>query len=148
MKCPECKRDNIAGSIYCEGCGSEIITPATKTSKIEVQPTVPLRLVVTKGANKGRVFSLEPGFNLVGRWDPDAGAFPEIDLEAEDIEAKVSRKHAVIEVAENGVFIEDAGSLNGTFINRGPRLEAGAKYQLRPGDELIIGKTFLSFEQD
>lgn len=105
-----------------------------------------MRLRIIRGAHSGAIFSLEQGSNLIGRWDPDAGAFPEIDLEQHDPEAKVSRKHAVIELKGNEATLQDIGSLNGTFINRGPRLEPGVRYTIAPGDELIIGKTFLVVE--
>jgi len=107
---------------------------------------VVLRLVVTRGETAGRTFVLPEGTSLVGRWDADAGAFPEIDLERDDVEAKVSRRHAVVERQGTRVTIEDAGSLNGTFINRGPRLKPGERYELKAGDEVIVGKTFLRFE--
>lgn len=107
-----------------------------------------MRLVVLRGESAGKNFPVVQGRNLVGRSDPEAGAFPEIDLEAEDVEAKVSRKHAVIERQGTSCVIEDVGSLNGTFVNRGPRLKAGERIELKPGDEVVIGKTFLRFEAE
>ena len=103
-----------------------------------------MKLVVTKGGTKDKVFSIEEGSNLIGRWDPDTGAFPEIDLENDDIEAKISRKHAVLEKKGNKVTIQDVGSLNGTFVNRGNRLEPGQTIELKDGDEIIVGKTFMT----
>ena len=102
-----------------------------------------VRLVVTRGATKGTEFFLEEGVNAVGRWDADKGSFPEIDLEAHDPEAKISRRHALIEVRGSEVSVEDADSMNGTFVNRGERLTPGEKSPLKDGDELIVGKTFL-----
>ena len=32
----------------------------------------------------------------LGRWDADGGIFPDVDLDAEDPEAKISRRHARI----------------------------------------------------
>jgi len=101
-------------------------------------------LVVARGETQGTRFLLKEGENLVGRWDPDSGAFPEVDLESHDPEAKVSRRHAIVTYSNQQIEVEDVGSLNGTFINRGKRLEPGSKHQLAKGDELIIGKTFLS----
>lgn len=106
-----------------------------------------MNLVIIRGEGQGKSFVVEEGSNLIGRWDPDAGAFPEIDLEKEDIEAKVSRKHAVVERKGDAVTVEDVGSRNGTFINRGPRLESGVKYPLKVGDELIVGKIFLQLQR-
>jgi len=99
------------------------------------------KLTIIRGGTVGKVFPLQPGDNLVGRWDPDSGAFPEVDLETDDPEARISRKHALIRVSD-AVTIEDIGSLNGTFVNRGRRLEPGSPATLKDGDEIIIGKTF------
>lgn len=107
-----------------------------------------IRLVVARGQTQGTAFGLVEGTNLVGRWDPDSGAFPEIDLEPHDPEAKISRRHAIIELSGNRIFLEDIGSLNGTFVNRGTRLKLGEKHELKDGDEVVIGKTFLRVEFD
>ena len=105
-------------------------------------------LRIARGETKGAVFVLETGSNQIGRWDPDAGAFPEVDLDAHDPEAKVSRRHARIEWdGADSLVLEDAGSLNGSFVNRGARLKAGDKVTLKIGDELIFGKTFLVVEK-
>ena len=100
-----------------------------------------VKLTIVRGGTMGKEFPLQSGDNLVGRWDPDSGAFPEVDLEMDDPEARISRKHALIRVGEQ-VSIEDIGSLNGTYVNRGRRLELGSPVVLHDGDELIIGKTF------
>lgn len=100
-------------------------------------------LVISTGETAGKTFVLKEGANHIGRWDPDQGAFPEIDLENHDPDAKVSRKHAMIEMKDDQVVLEDAGSMNGTFVNRGKRLQAGERVPLKHDDEIIIGKTFL-----
>jgi len=104
-------------------------------------------LKIVRGATIGKAFKLEPGSNLIGRWDPDASAFPEIDLEHDDPEMKISRKHALLEWNGAALTIEDIGSLNGTFVNRGSRLEVGDKHSVKAGDEIIVGKTFLRLEE-
>jgi len=101
------------------------------------------KLAIIRGGRRGQEFELESGNNLVGRWDPDTGAFPEVDLDADDPEAKVSRKHALIRLDGGKITIEDIGSLNGTYVNRQPRLQPGSPLNLKDGDEIIIGKTFL-----
>jgi hypothetical protein len=106
------------------------------------------KLSVIRGGRKGQEFPLETGNNLVGRWDPETGAFPEVDLDADDPEAKISRKHALIRIDGGKVTIEDIGSLNGTFVNRQPRLAPGTPVELKSGDEIIIGKTFLKLVVD
>ena len=106
------------------------------------------RLKVVRGGRKDQEFPLEDGNNLVGRWDPETGAFPEVDLDADDPEAKISRKHALIRIAEGKITVEDIGSLNGTYVNRGSRLQPGSPVELKTGDEIIIGKTFLKLTID
>lgn len=123
------------------------IAPVVVSAPTPQEPasvTTPLqnaRLTVLRGGTVGKVFPLQVGDNLIGRWDPDSGAFPEVDLESDDTEARISRKHALIRVSDK-ITIEDIGSLNGTFVNRGRRLEPGSPIPLKDGDEIIIGKTF------
>ncbi len=101
------------------------------------------KFVVVRGGRKGHEFPLEDGNNQIGRWDPDTGAFPEVDLDADDPEAKISRRHALVRIDGGKITIEDIGSLNGTYVNRGPRIQPGNPVELKSGDEVIIGKTFL-----
>ncbi|HUO03939.1 MAG TPA: FHA domain-containing protein [Candidatus Binataceae bacterium] len=101
------------------------------------------KLSVVRGGRKGQEFPLEDGNNLVGRWDPETGSFPEVDLDADDPEAKISRKHALIRIEGSKITVEDIGSLNGTYVNRQPRLSPGNPVEVKSGDEIIIGKTFL-----
>lgn len=100
-----------------------------------------VQLTILRGGTVGKVFPLQAGDNLVGRWDPDSGSFPEVDMEHDDPEARISRKHALIKMSDK-LTIEDIGSLNGTFVNRGKRLEPGSPAELKDGDEVIVGKTF------
>jgi pSer/pThr/pTyr-binding forkhead associated (FHA) protein len=67
------------------------------------------------------------------------GRSPDCDIFLDDV--TVSRKHAVLVNRDDAYFIEDQGSLNGTFLNR-RRIESG---RLENGDELQIGKYKLSF---
>jgi FHA domain-containing protein len=99
------------------------------------------KLTILRGGTVGKVFSLQAGDNLIGRWDPDSGSFPEVDMENDDPEARISRKHALIKLSDT-ITIEDIGSLNGTFVNRGRRLDPGSPVVLKDGDEVIVGKTF------
>lgn len=106
------------------------------------------RLVIERGGRVGKEFVITGGETNIGRWDADGGIFPDVDLDQDDPEAKVSRRHARI-IRENGqYYIEDLGSTNGTFINRGRRLLPGNRHPLNNGDEIIVGKTFLKFVID
>ena len=69
---------------------------------------------------------------LVGR---AAGA----DLRVED--DRVSRLHARVEMRDDGVYVEDLGSRNGTELN-GERVES---HKLRVDDEVTVGPATLIF---
>jgi hypothetical protein len=117
--------------------------PAAEAPAAAAGATARAKLQVVRGGRKGQEFPLEDGNNLVGRWDPETGAFPEVDLDQDDPEAKISRKHALIRFEGGKITVEDIGSLNGTYVNRQPRLMPGNPVELKTGDEIIIGKTFL-----
>ncbi len=102
-------------------------------------------LVIERGDSVGTEFTLSAAESYIGRWDADNGVFPDVDLDAHDAEAKVSRRHARILFHGGKYSVEDLGSTNGTFVNRGRRLIPGNAHQLNDGDEIIVGKTFLRF---
>ncbi len=68
-----------------------------------------------------------------------AGRHPDSDIFLDDI--TVSRRHAEIVRRADGFHLIDAGSLNGTYVNRDRVEEA----KLSNGDELQIGKFKLVF---
>jgi FHA domain len=103
------------------------------------------KLVIHRGRSVGKEFPLCEDESHIGRWDADGGIFPDVDLDSDDPEAKVSRRHARITRRGGQYYIEDLGSTNGTFVNRGRRLLPGDRQSLRDGDEVIVGKTFLKF---
>jgi pSer/pThr/pTyr-binding forkhead associated (FHA) protein len=124
------------------GATATVATPVPVSVSTPSAGTVQnAQLTILRGGTVGKVFPLQVGDNLVGRWDPDSGSFPEVDMEHDDPEARISRKHALIRVSDK-ITIEDIGSLNGTFVNRGRRLEPGSPAEVKNGDEIIVGKTF------
>ena len=58
----------------------------------------------------------------------------------------MSRRHARIKFIDGKYLIEDLGSTNGTYVNRGRRLLPGNPHILNDGDEVIVGKTFMRFQ--
>ena len=62
-----------------------------------------------------------------------------------DHDEYVSAQHARVEPRPDGVWIQDLGSTNGTFIN-GDRLTKPRL--LQPGDVIRVGETDLRFEPD
>ena len=101
-------------------------------SGLEDLPSGSALLIVKRGPNAGARFLLDRDFTSAGR-------HPDSDILLDDI--TVSRRHAEFR-RENGEFrIIDAGSLNGTYINREPVDSA----VLARHDEIQIGKFRLVF---
>ncbi len=72
--------------------------------------------------------------------DPNANIFPEIDLSHDgDLAKSVSRRHLSIYWQSGTIFIEDLGSINGTFVN-GSRLAPYLPEKLNDGDMLQLGR--------
>ena len=103
------------------------------------------KLIIKHSGGKERELSINQESAVIGRWDPESGAFPEIDLTEDDPESYVSRKHARIFIKDNKYFIEDLGSANGTYFKKGIKLSQGSTHELHNGDEIIVGRIFLSF---
>ena len=136
--CQECGFQNPESANYCARCGALLVkdeggAEATQTFTPEEgdEPSEALEdlgvkgpaLVVRSGGGRaGEMFPLE-GETTVGR-SPDCGIFLD--------DVTVSRKHAVLGERDGDYFIEDQGSLNGSFVNR-KRVESA---QLSDGDEL------------
>jgi pSer/pThr/pTyr-binding forkhead associated (FHA) protein len=99
-----------------------------------------LRLRLTTG----KTFELagKPRY-LIGRRDPETHSSPDVDLaDFNGAASGVSRQHAALHVASEGVFIEDLESLNETIRN-GYRLLPRQRYPLADGDELRLGSITL-----
>ena len=54
-------------------------------------------------------------------------------------ESTMSRQHAAVGYAEEGFFVEDLGSTNGTLVNG----ESQSRATLHDGDEIRLGKLHL-----
>ena len=147
--CQECGFQNPEAANYCARCGALLVkdeggaeatqtfTPDegddTQAEALEDLGVKGAALVVRSGGGRaGEMFHPEGETTTIGR-SPDCGIFLD--------DVTVSRKHAVLVKRDDGFFIEDQGSLNGTFVNR-KRVESA---QLDDGDELQIGKYRLTF---
>lgn len=90
-------------------------------------------LVVQRGPNAGARFLLDGDRTTAGR-------HPSSDIFLDDV--TVSRKHAEFFKVEGGGYgVRDAGSLNGTYVNR----ERVEKQILNAGDEVQIGKYRMTY---
>ena len=148
MHCPECSFVNGDGANYCQKCGAFLGDKASAgtTATFALSDTgdmkaVDLQEVVADGATlvirsgggrAGEAFPLTGERTGIGR-SPDADVFLD--------DVTVSRNHALLVRRRDGIYIDDLGSLNGTYVNR-QRIES---QKLADGDELQIGKYKLGY---
>lgn len=139
MLCSRCGHDNAGDARFCSSCGTHLVGTDESTLSIPAVVATPPEtsagdgsalLHVARGPNAGSTFAVGAGSLTVGR-------HPDSDVFLDDI--TVSRRHAVFEAGADGVLVRDAGSLNGTYVNR-DRIDVR---RLTDGDEIQIGRYVL-----
>jgi hypothetical protein len=147
--CPECGFQNSDASNFCARCGALIVpdqpggqttmsfapaeTDADSTEHVgEVGTDAPGFVVRSGGGRAGEHFAIAADRTSIGR-------STSADILLDDV--TVSREHALVLRRPDGLYIEDAGSLNGTYVNR-QRIES---HRLSDGDELQVGKFKLTY---
>ncbi|HXR28602.1 MAG TPA: FHA domain-containing protein [Solirubrobacteraceae bacterium] len=153
LHCTECGFVNGEGANYCQRCGALLVRveaagadgdPITATYRIdETGELVPMdvgavtgggpRLVIRAGGGRvGESFPVDGERMSIGR-RPDSEVFLD--------DVTVSRDHALLIRRNDHWYLDDCGSLNGTYVNRS-RIES---HQLLEGDEVQVGKYKLTF---
>jgi pSer/pThr/pTyr-binding forkhead associated (FHA) protein len=94
----------------------------------------PSKVVVVDGPSSGSSAALDNGPVLIGR-GTDAAIRLDDDY--------VSTRHARVVNGENGIYVEDLGSTNGSYVN-GQRITAPTTITM--SDTVRIGKTILKLE--
>jgi pSer/pThr/pTyr-binding forkhead associated (FHA) protein len=149
VHCPECGFVNAEGANYCQKCGAFLAeqeaggetTEAYQLDEAGELRPVDLEQVTGEGATlairsgggrAGEIFNVSGERMTIGR-SPDAEIFLD--------DVTVSRNHALLVRRRDGLYIDDLGSLNGTYVNR-RRIES---HKLQNGDELQVGKYKLTY---
>ena len=148
--CNRCGHGNPLGSNFCSSCGGALEHRKGDENTVTFHPEPALEgnddvgvdlnelpsgmgaLVVKRGRNAGSRYVLDADQTTAGR-------HPESDIFLDDV--TVSRRHAEILRDGDSYVVRDAGSLNGTYLNRNRVEEA----PFRDGDELQIGSFKLVF---
>ena len=150
--CPECGSEVAPRMKFCAECGTRLIDSQSTVSYApsfgeDGEDDTTVRDLAPEGA---ALIELDQVEGTAGRRMHDigdepvtVGRSPESAIFLDDV--TVSRQHAEIfrgaEPNERGFRIRDAGSLNGTYVNR-VRVDS---VDLRSGDEIQIGKYRFKF---
>jgi FHA domain len=154
VHCTECGFLNSEGANYCQRCGALLDRgeqgagpggdPVTATYRIDetgelvpvdieqVTSRGPALVIRAGGGREGESFPVEGERMSIGR-RPDSEVFLD--------DVTVSRDHALLIRRGEDWYLDDCGSLNGTYVNRS-RIES---QRLEEGDELQVGKYKLTF---
>jgi pSer/pThr/pTyr-binding forkhead associated (FHA) protein len=149
--CPECGFVVTEGANYCPKCGAflgaeQARDDITTATYVIDETTGELRPVdVGDVAAESGALVIRSGGGRVGQSFPLAGErliigrSPEAEIFLDDV--TVSRDHAVLVRRAGEWFLDDSGSLNGTYVNR-RRIDS---HRLEDGDELQVGKYKLTY---
>jgi pSer/pThr/pTyr-binding forkhead associated (FHA) protein len=150
VRCRRCGHDNEHGANYCSSCGAPLDVDEDTTAALaliedrqslaaelgDVLDELPEGLgllVVRRGPNAGSTFVLEGAETSLGR-------HPDSDVFLDDV--TVSRRHAVVRHTDGaGYQVDDAGSLNGTYVDH-ERVDTAVLHDM---SELQVGRFVLTF---
>jgi pSer/pThr/pTyr-binding forkhead associated (FHA) protein len=150
MHCPECGFVNGEGANYCQKCGAFLAGVGEPSDATTAQYQLDdesgeLRPVDAEHPADGGVLVIRAGggragetFELSGERIA-IGRSPDADVFLDDV--TVSRNHALLVRRRDGLYLDDLGSLNGSYVNR-HWIES---HKLQAGDELQIGKYKLTY---
>ena len=167
IECSICQTEHPKNTLFCDECGSFLLEDdrnetdplsvaevtwmereeTSESPRVDVTSSLGLKLTIPDSRRNVEV-PLAEDVNI-GRLDSSIACYPEVDLTGDDGQEKgISRRHAKITRHGGEVFIEDLGSMNGTFLNR-EKLTPRVPQVLKSGDELQLGELVLrvSFTQ-
>lgn len=153
MKCPQCGRVVEPSAKFCSNCGTQLREPSGDTTTVipavvdeHATELSSEDLEAVRGLSAGdALLIIDPGGSqssrvLLNSDVTTVGRHPQSDVFLDNI--TVSRNHAKFIREGDQFFIEDLGSLNGTYVNR--RL-VDRRTRLEAGDEIQIGRFRATF---
>jgi len=150
LHCAECGFVNAEAANFCQKCGSHLGAheghgdPPTATYRVgETGEFIPVD--IGEVAAHGAALVIRSGGGRAGESFPlggermTIGRRPDSDVFLDDV--TVSRDHALLIRRAAEWYLDDCGSLNGTYVNRA-RIDS---QRLADGDELQVGKYKLAY---
>ena len=114
--------------------GQELASPRPPSRRSRRDRGEPQAVTIVQGPQTGTSASLAGRVVLIGR-----GHDCQLVLDDD----YVSTRHARVVVGDAGLYVEDLGSTNGTYVN-GQRITAPTS--VTPADSIRIGKTVMKLE--
>ena len=162
IKCSSCGKRHPENTLFCDECGAYLQAEGRKrTDPLAVEDvdwmeadfgvTSPLTEKSTHSIvirlsilDSGRQIEFPLTKEITfGRLDAASATFPDIDLTPDKgLEKGVSRRHAKITRKGNDLFLEDLGSVNGTYLN-GKRLTPYLPHALKDNDEIRLSRILM-----
>lgn len=160
IKCPFCQITYVDNVLFCSECGAYLPDSEEKrTDPVGVEfsdwqdlpsadsdmgdasrsgiDILAVQLIIGAGVRTVEVPLHKP--IELGRIDPAADVYPDVDFSGDDgADYGVSRRHARIFKQDHRLVIEDLGSVNGTLIN-GRRIAPYVPEFLEDGDSIQLG---------
>jgi pSer/pThr/pTyr-binding forkhead associated (FHA) protein len=114
--------------------GSTQVVPSNKTAAIDAPRLEPPAAFLVGGDLR---LALKKGLNSFGRKGEN---------DVQIVDPYVSGRHGIVEVADDGVFLTDIGSTNGTLVNDA-KLAPNQRTKINADDEIRLGSIVLKVEQ-
>jgi hypothetical protein len=117
IRCKTCDALFYPGTLFCQECGDFLQDPAVQNEENPSSLGSKIHYLISGSGRQGKLDCNKPVW--IGRADPDQGYWPQLDLtEERAVELGVSRRHALIQLGDQGPVLVDQSSTNGTWIDQ------------------------------
>jgi len=121
---------------------ADLVSTGRSQGQLATGPRVGMvKLVTEQGMVVGKQFLLSGQQMLVGRQDPSAHHYPDLDLTGMD-EGYVHRRHARLTFEGSFLFVTHLGGPNRTYVNNRP-IADNLAHPLNIGDTVQFGKVVM-----
>lgn len=162
IKCDSCGKRHPENTLFCDECGAYLQaeehqrtnplaveevdwTKADLSATGMLEESGPMPIVIRLSiADSGREIEFPVSKEItLGRLDAASATFPDVDLTPDNgLEKGVSRRHARISRKTSELYLEDLGSVNGTYLN-GKRLTPYLPHALKDQDEIRLSRILM-----
>ena len=117
IRCNTCGAQYYPGTLFCRDCGALLLDTVAQNQANASLPGAHVHYLILSSGRQGELNCHKPVW--VGRADPDQGYWPQLDLTADSaVDLGVSRRHAIIQLGDQGPVLVDQNSTNGTWIEQ------------------------------